>query len=170
MYSPRGRQHPYCGSEPPEQRPSHMKYVLDGMEWPEGEYTLYRRICKPTLLVHGLRDNEVSLVQECQMERVSSFESGFFELSNLSISLNFPDHGQGLSRSPTIRGTQPDDRLSRAAQPHDTLFYRLVEEQEVVEREAAGDLIFLLLLLLMMIVGRYGRISMKEERVIPKII
>ncbi|XP_015518153.2 uncharacterized protein LOC107223091 [Neodiprion lecontei] len=69
MYSPRGRQHPYCGSEPPEQRPSHMKYVLDGMVWPEGEYTLYRRICTPTLLVHGLRDNEVSLVQECQMER-----------------------------------------------------------------------------------------------------
>lgn len=69
MYSPRGRQHPYCGSEPPEQRPSHMKYVADGMEWPEGEYTLYRRICTPTLLVHGLRDNEVSLVQECQMER-----------------------------------------------------------------------------------------------------
>ncbi|XP_012260657.2 uncharacterized protein LOC105688715 isoform X2 [Athalia rosae] len=69
MYSPRGRQHPYCGTESPEQRPSHMKYVLDGMEWPDGEYTFYRRVCTPTLLVHGLRDNEVSLVQECQMER-----------------------------------------------------------------------------------------------------
>lgn len=70
MYSPRGRQHPYCGSEPSEQRPSHMKHVTDGMVWPEGECTLYRRIRAPTLLVHGLRDNQVSLVQECQMERV----------------------------------------------------------------------------------------------------
>ncbi|KZC09972.1 Abhydrolase domain-containing protein 8 [Dufourea novaeangliae] len=31
LYTARGRQHPYCGPEPPEQWPSHMKYVLDGM-------------------------------------------------------------------------------------------------------------------------------------------
>ncbi|CAL7948329.1 unnamed protein product [Xylocopa violacea] len=69
LYSARGRQHPYCGPEPPEQWPSHMKYVLDGMVWPEGDYVYHRRICTPTLLIHGLRDNKVSLVQECQMER-----------------------------------------------------------------------------------------------------
>ncbi|XP_017787917.1 PREDICTED: uncharacterized protein LOC108570552 [Habropoda laboriosa] len=69
LYSARGRQHPYCGPEPPEQWPSHMKYVLDGMVWPEGDYVFHRRICTPTLLIHGLRDNKVSLVQECQMER-----------------------------------------------------------------------------------------------------
>ncbi|XP_076175524.1 uncharacterized protein LOC143150869 isoform X2 [Ptiloglossa arizonensis] len=69
LYSARGRQHPYCGPEPPEQWPSHMKHVLDGMVWPEGDYVFHRRICTPTLLVHGLRDNKVSLVQECQMER-----------------------------------------------------------------------------------------------------
>ncbi|XP_033334420.2 uncharacterized protein LOC117225191 [Megalopta genalis] len=69
LYSARGRQHPYCGPEPPEQWPSHMKYVLDGMIWPDGDYVFHRRICTPTLLIHGLRDNKVSLVQECQMER-----------------------------------------------------------------------------------------------------
>ena len=71
LYSARGRQHPYCGPEQPEQWPYHMKYVLDGMVWPEGDYVFHRRICTPTLLIHGLRDNKVSLVQECQMERVS---------------------------------------------------------------------------------------------------
>ncbi|XP_012538661.1 uncharacterized protein LOC105837974 isoform X2 [Monomorium pharaonis] len=69
LYSARGRQHPYCGQEPMEQWPSHMKYVLNGMNWPEGDYAFHRKICTPTLLVHGLRDNKVSLVQECQMER-----------------------------------------------------------------------------------------------------
>ncbi|XP_066585583.1 uncharacterized protein [Prorops nasuta] len=69
LYSARGRQHPYCGPEPMEQWPSHMKYILDGMIWPEGDYAFHRRICTPTLLIHGLRDNKVSLVQECQMER-----------------------------------------------------------------------------------------------------
>uniref|UniRef100_A0A0C9R311 acylglycerol lipase n=1 Tax=Fopius arisanus TaxID=64838 RepID=A0A0C9R311_9HYME len=69
LYSPRGRQHPYCGNETEEQWPSHMRYILDGMIWPEGDYVFHRRICTPTLLIHGLRDNKVSLVQECQMER-----------------------------------------------------------------------------------------------------
>lgn len=72
LYSARGRQHPYCGGELlPEQWPSHMRHVLHGMTWPDGDYVFHRRICTPTLLVHGLRDNLVSLVQECQMERVS---------------------------------------------------------------------------------------------------
>jgi len=73
LYSARGRQHPYCGQESMEQWPSHMKYVLDGMIWPQGDYTFHRKIYTPTLLVHGLRDNKVSLVQECQMERVSTY-------------------------------------------------------------------------------------------------
>lgn len=71
LYSARGRQHPYCGQEPTGQWPSHMKHVLDGMIWPEGDYVFHRKIGTPTLLVHGLRDNKVSLVQECQMERVN---------------------------------------------------------------------------------------------------
>ncbi|XP_043492551.1 uncharacterized protein LOC122517979 [Polistes fuscatus] len=69
LYSARGRQHPYCGPEPVEQWPSHMRYVLNGMAWPEGDYVFHRRIFTPSLLIHGLKDNKVSLVQECQMER-----------------------------------------------------------------------------------------------------
>lgn len=83
LYSARGRQHPYCGPEPPEQWPSHMKYVLDGMVWPEGDYMFHRRICTPTLLIHGLRDNKVSLVQECQMERVRCSLSLLLKLREL---------------------------------------------------------------------------------------
>lgn len=79
LYSARGRQHPYCGSEETEEQwPSHMRHVLRGMSWPDGDYVFHRRICTPTLLVHGLRDNKVSLVQECQMERVGSFSSRLF--------------------------------------------------------------------------------------------
>ncbi|KAH0546641.1 uncharacterized protein LOC123268886 [Cotesia glomerata] len=69
LYATRGRQHPYCGSEQENQWPLHMKYVLDGMSWPEGDYLFHRRVCVPTLLIHGLKDDKVSLVQECQMER-----------------------------------------------------------------------------------------------------
>ncbi|XP_057320270.1 uncharacterized protein LOC130664426 isoform X1 [Microplitis mediator] len=69
LYAARGRQHPYCGSEQKKQWPPHMKYILNGMSWPEGDYLFHRRICIPTLLIHGLKDNNVSLVQECQMER-----------------------------------------------------------------------------------------------------
>ncbi|XP_018404905.1 PREDICTED: uncharacterized protein LOC108781444 [Cyphomyrmex costatus] len=69
LYSARGRQHPYCGQESMKQWPSHMKYILKGMNWPQGDYAFHRKVCTPTLLVHGLRDNKVSLVQECQMER-----------------------------------------------------------------------------------------------------
>lgn len=72
LYSARGRQHPYCGPEADDQWPSHMKYILNGMIWPEGDYIFHRRIGTPTLLIHGLRDNKVSLVQECQMERVKN--------------------------------------------------------------------------------------------------
>lgn len=70
LYSPRGRQHPYCGNETQDQWPSHMPFILDGMNWPDGDYVYHRRISTPTLLIYGLRDNMVSLVQECQMERV----------------------------------------------------------------------------------------------------
>lgn len=73
LYSARGRQHPYCGLEPKEQQPSHMQFMLEGMIWPEGDYTFHRRISLPTLIIHGLRDNMVSLVQECEMERVSCY-------------------------------------------------------------------------------------------------
>lgn len=52
--------------------PSHvLKYIEKGQHWPEGDAAFHRRILVPTLLVHGLQDTKITLVQECEMERVS---------------------------------------------------------------------------------------------------
>jgi abhydrolase domain-containing protein 8 len=48
-----------------------LHHVAQGQDWPEGDATFHRRILAPTLLVHGLQDPYVTLVQECEMERVS---------------------------------------------------------------------------------------------------
>ena len=37
--------------------------------WPEGDAGFHRRVTVPTLLVYGMRDTLVSLVEECEMER-----------------------------------------------------------------------------------------------------
>jgi len=42
---------------------------MRGQNWPEGDAAFHRRILIPTLLVHGMKDTEVTLVQECEMER-----------------------------------------------------------------------------------------------------
>ena len=50
--------------------PSYVfKYVMLGQIWPEGDAGFHRRIGVPTLLVYGMRDTLVSLVEECEMER-----------------------------------------------------------------------------------------------------
>lgn len=50
--------------------PSYVfKYVMLGQVWPEGDAGFHRRISVPTLLVYGMRDSLVSLVEECEMER-----------------------------------------------------------------------------------------------------
>ena len=46
-----------------------IKHMAGGALWPEGDAALHRRISVPTLLVYGMRDNLVSLVEECEMER-----------------------------------------------------------------------------------------------------
>jgi hypothetical protein len=48
-----------------------LHHVAQGQDWPEGDATFHRHIVAPTLLVHGLQDPYVTLVQECEMERVS---------------------------------------------------------------------------------------------------
>lgn len=48
-----------------------LKYIQEGQHWPEGDAAFHRRILVPTLLVHGLQDTMITLVQECEMERVS---------------------------------------------------------------------------------------------------
>ena len=46
-----------------------FKYVMEGQYWPDGDAGFHRRILLPTLLVYGLKDNYVSLVEMCEMER-----------------------------------------------------------------------------------------------------
>jgi len=50
--------------------PSYVfRHVMAGQVWPEGDAGFHRRISVPTLLVYGMRDTLVSLVEECEMER-----------------------------------------------------------------------------------------------------
>ena len=46
-----------------------IRHVAAGALWPEGDAALHRRITVPTLLVYGMKDSLVSLVEECEMER-----------------------------------------------------------------------------------------------------
>nr|CAD7576988.1 unnamed protein product [Timema californicum] len=48
-----------------------LQHIAHGQDWPEGDSTFHRRILVPTLIVHGMQDPFVTLVQECEMERVS---------------------------------------------------------------------------------------------------
>ncbi|XP_057368584.1 uncharacterized protein LOC130689664 [Daphnia carinata] len=50
--------------------PSYVRHHLAvGQTWPEGDVAFHRKIVMPTLLVHGLKDPFVSLVEMCEMER-----------------------------------------------------------------------------------------------------
>ena len=46
-----------------------LQHVMAGQIWPEGDAGFHRRVTVPTLLVYGMRDCLVSLVEECEMER-----------------------------------------------------------------------------------------------------
>ena len=46
-----------------------LKHIMNGQHWPEGDATFHRRITIPVLLVYGLKDPLVSLVEMCEMER-----------------------------------------------------------------------------------------------------
>ncbi|XP_063238628.1 uncharacterized protein LOC134540086 isoform X2 [Bacillus rossius redtenbacheri] len=55
-----------------------LRHVAQGQSWPEGDAAFHRRILAPTLLVHGLLDRSVALVQACEMER--TIPRAFLEL------------------------------------------------------------------------------------------
>ncbi|KAF5293318.1 hypothetical protein FQR65_LT10983 [Abscondita terminalis] len=77
FYSLRGKHFSVCDVE--TSVPSHiLQYFADGQNWPEGDAAFHRRILIPTLLVHGLQDTIVTLVQECEMER--TIPRAFLEL------------------------------------------------------------------------------------------
>lgn len=46
-----------------------LEYVAKGQNWPEGDVAFHRRITVPTLLLHGMKDDRISLVEMCEMER-----------------------------------------------------------------------------------------------------
>ena len=46
-----------------------LQHVTTGQVWPEGDAGFHRRVTVPSLLVYGMRDCLVSLVEECEMER-----------------------------------------------------------------------------------------------------
>ena len=46
-----------------------FRHMVAGQLWPEGDAGFHRRVSLPTLLVYGMRDDLVSLVEECEMER-----------------------------------------------------------------------------------------------------
>ncbi|PSN36741.1 hypothetical protein C0J52_23613 [Blattella germanica] len=78
MYAPCGKHIESC-PEMSKGMPQYvLKYVSQGQDWPEGDATFHRRILAPTLLVHGLKDPYVTLVQECEMER--TIPRSFLEL------------------------------------------------------------------------------------------
>lgn len=57
-----------------------LQYIANGQNWAEGDSAYHRKILVPTLLVHGLQDSNVTLVQECEMERVSHSEHTLYTL------------------------------------------------------------------------------------------
>lgn len=70
LFSSRGKHFVSCdlNSGVPRQI---LDFIAKGQNWPEGDAAFHRRILVPTLLVHGLQDQQVTLVQQCEMERVS---------------------------------------------------------------------------------------------------
>lgn len=77
FYSSRGKYFRACSTECAV--PAHiLKYYEKGQSWPQGDAAYHRKIMIPTLLVHGLQDKNVTLVQECEMER--TIPRAFLEL------------------------------------------------------------------------------------------
>lgn len=67
FFSQRGKHYkPVC----PSSTPSHVvDAFIRGQEWTEGDVLFHRHIQIPTLLVYGMRDQQVSLVDMCEMEK-----------------------------------------------------------------------------------------------------
>lgn len=92
FYSSRGKNFKFCEEE--NSVPPHIRdYLIEGQYWPEGDASFHRRILVPTLLVHGLQDRNITLVQECEMER--TIPRAFLELlpdaGHMSM-LEVPEH------------------------------------------------------------------------------
>ncbi|XP_028145587.1 protein ABHD8-like [Diabrotica virgifera virgifera] len=77
FFSSRGKHFKVCDDE--NGLPRHViENIAIGQKWSQGDTAFHRRITAPTLLVHGLQDPHVTLVQECEMER--TIPRAFLEL------------------------------------------------------------------------------------------
>ncbi|XP_066247273.1 protein ABHD8-like [Euwallacea similis] len=92
FYSSRGKNFKFFEEE--STVPPHLReFLIQGQYWPEGDASFHRRILAPTLLVHGLQDKSVTLVQECEMER--TIPRSFLELipdAGYMAMLESPEH------------------------------------------------------------------------------
>lgn len=59
--------------------PSYVRhYIFKGQIWLEGDASFHKQITVPTLLIYGLRDPFITLVEECEMEK--TIPRAFLEL------------------------------------------------------------------------------------------
>ena len=88
MYTPRGKRfEPVTSDE--KNIAAVPRYVIDnvnmGQYWPEGDMAFHRRITIPTLLLHGMKDDKVSFVEMCEMEKVINHCNSFDHLKKTSL-------------------------------------------------------------------------------------
>ncbi|XP_066960624.1 uncharacterized protein [Macrobrachium rosenbergii] len=72
LYSPRGKHFAASTLSGHSVTPTPryvLEYVAKGQNWPEGDVAFHRRITVPTLLLHGMKDDRVGLVEMCEMEK-----------------------------------------------------------------------------------------------------
>eukprot|EP00096_Caligus_rogercresseyi_P008310 TRINITY_DN2693_c0_g1_i1.p1 TRINITY_DN2693_c0_g1~~TRINITY_DN2693_c0_g1_i1.p1 ORF type:complete len:541 (-),score=163.80 TRINITY_DN2693_c0_g1_i1:261-1883(-) len=72
-----------------------FNHIIKGQSWPEGDVTFHRKINIPTLLVYGLKDPYVSLVEMCEMER--TITKSYLELLPMAGHFLMIDHGSQLN-------------------------------------------------------------------------
>ncbi|CAL4062291.1 unnamed protein product [Meganyctiphanes norvegica] len=81
LYSPRGKHFAVANLMGSSITPTPryvIEHVAQGQDWPEGDVAFHRRITVPTLLLYGMKDTRVSLVEMCEMER--TIPRAFLEL------------------------------------------------------------------------------------------
>ena len=158
-YSPRGKTIKYraeCYDLPAYV----LRHVAAGALWPEGDAALHRRVTVPTLLVYGMRDTLVSLVEECEMERTlprsvqSSSRNQIFLHHAIKLCITqsnifalrikyffvssrdkniYEKYLQGVSGVDPERGTRRDDGHAAAAQHYGREIHQKVERGSQAE-------------------------------------
>ncbi|KAL7643354.1 UNVERIFIED_CONTAM: hypothetical protein RMT77_006646 [Armadillidium vulgare] len=81
LYTPRGKHYPVVSSDETglSSTPKYVvEYTSQGQVWPEGDLPFHRRITIPSLLLYGMKDNCVSFVEMCEMEK--TIPRAFLEL------------------------------------------------------------------------------------------